>query len=379
MSLEQRASPGYIVLMAQKRMTHRFLLPPLAKLSVVEPSTIGWAVARAWRERWYLLGCVIAILLFLPTGGLDHMADFYPIYFGAQRVLEGQSPYGVDATAALAVVWPAPFGEAGIAYPLPMLMLAAPLTLLPYPAAAFLWTAFGLLLSYACVLLVRSSGWPLLMRLAAPFAFWPFYNSISLDQASLLSFGLAVLLVLAIQRQHAALVAVAIVLLLLKPQNGAIFALYGLYWIARNHRGQLMLVGLLGGVLLASSLLWQPDWIGAWLAQVKLYGEVVAPSYLLPLGAIVLLAFWRLRTTWWAKLAIVQTLIFPITSLYSLLPLLMAWCAFTPPLALLGASVSWLMVLLPIPASLAAVWLYYLVPLLVVLLWEGRPRVVKIP
>ena len=306
------------------------------------------------------------------------MADFYPIYFGAERVLTGESPYGAEATAALAVVWPAPFGAAGIAYPLPMLLLVAPLTWLPYPVAAALWTAFGLLLAYACVLLQRSSGWNLLMRLAIPFAFWPLYNSVSLDQASLLSFGLAVLMVLAIQRRPGPLgpgvCAWRLLSFIYNQKNGAIFALYGLYWLTSNHRRYLLLVGLLGGLLMAFSLAWQPDWIGAWLAQVKLYSQVVAPPSLLPLGAVILLAAWRLKSPWWAKLAIVQTIIFPITSLYSLLPLLMAWCAFTPPLALLGASLSWLMILLPMPSSLSAVWLLYLAPLLVLMLWEGRPR-----
>jgi hypothetical protein len=115
-------------------------------------------------------------------------------------------------------------------------MLLAPLTALPFPVAAFLWTAIGFGLGYLCVWCARQqnimhnrSAWQGQLALLLPFTFWPFYQGVVLSQASLLWFGLAVLMVVCIERRHAWPVAICIVLLLLKPQNGAIFALYGLY------------------------------------------------------------------------------------------------------------------------------------------------------
>jgi hypothetical protein len=76
---------------------------------------------------------------------------------------------------------------------------------------------------------------------------------------------------------------------------------------------------------------------------------------------------------WWAKVAVCQTVLFPITSLYSTLPLLLAWSAFAPALALAGTGLSWLWVLLALPKSFGMVWLFILLPWMLTALWSARP------
>ncbi len=90
--------------------------------------------------------------------------DFEPLYFAAQRVLAGLSPYGADATNALAAHWPAKFAAAGVAYPLPIILLVLPLTWLPWTLAMSLWISAGTIMAYRSI------------RLASP---WPYLTSCS--------------------------------------------------------------------------------------------------------------------------------------------------------------------------------------------------------
>jgi hypothetical protein len=184
--------------------------------------------------------------------------------------------------------------------------------------------------------------------------------------------------VLSIRRNNGWIAAICIVLLVLKPQNGVIFALYGAYWLFRHHKGALAFAIASGSLLLGISLAMQPEWIGAWLGQVKLYNSIVHPSTLLPLGIVVLVVCWRFRLEWWAKVAIIQVILFPLSDIYSTLPLLLAWCAFPPLFALAGTSLSWLWVFSPVPISLAMVWLLLLLPLLVTIFWESRPKMLGV-
>jgi hypothetical protein len=43
-----------------------------------------------------------------------------------------------------------------------------------------------------------------------------------------------------------------------------------------------------GTLLLGASLMLQPDWIVAWLTQVRSYNAIVEPVSLLPLGLVVI-------------------------------------------------------------------------------------------
>ncbi|NTV65800.1 MAG: DUF2029 domain-containing protein, partial [Oscillochloris sp.] len=167
--------------------------------------------------------------------------DFFPLYFAAQRVLAGHSPYGAAATDALQQQWQAPFAHAGVAYPLPLILLIIPFSLLAFPLAAWLWTLLGAALTYLCVGIPRpdAAAWFVRheqqwMLVLLPLAFMPFHRSVVVSQATLVWFGLAVVMLWAISRRQPWLVAGCIVLLALKPQNGLLVALYGAVWLFRT-------------------------------------------------------------------------------------------------------------------------------------------------
>lgn len=302
----------------------------------------------------------LVLLISSPLLGVD----FYPLYFAAQRTLAGQSPYGAAATAQLVQQWPAPFATAGIAYPLPFIVLVLPLALLPLVPATAAWTIAGLASAVASVRLARN--WRKLTLL--PFLFLPLHRSATLGQATLLWFGLAALLVLGIHQRRSWQVGVCAALLFLKPQAGALFAIAGLVWLLRkDRRGLLWFAGVAGGLGLAAFAL-APDWLAAWLAQTQQYRAIVHPPSLLPWSLLLVLACWR--QPWWTMVAAAQVGLFPLSDVYSALPLLFCWISVGGNLALAGASVSWLWSLAGLPNTTTVFWAVILVPLGAALLWR---------
>ncbi len=291
--------------------------------------------------------------------------DFVPLYLAGERILSGLSPYGADATADLMRQWHAPFAAAGNAYPLPMLILILPLTLLPLMAATLLWTTAGALGTGASVGLARRPA----TLLVLPFLFLPFHRAVVMGQATLLWMALAVGLVYAINKKHGPMVGIVCALLLLKPQNGAILALGGLVYAIREHPSALWWFAGTGTALGGVSWALQPQWVSAWLDQVRLYQAVVQPPALLPVGVLVVLACWRLP--WWGLLAAAQVVCFPLTDLYSVLPLLLCWVSIGGTVALVGAGVSWLWPLLGMPNDLVTIWCVLLLPLMAGAIWRG--------
>ena len=90
------------------------------------------------------LVAICSTWIMLVVYSRDLVADFYPLYFAAGRMLAGLSPYGDAATAELARQWQAPFAAAGIAYPLSFLVFVLPFGLLPFALAATIWIGIGL-------------------------------------------------------------------------------------------------------------------------------------------------------------------------------------------------------------------------------------------
>src|SRR5262249_57983926 len=123
-------------------------------------------------------------------------------------------------------------------------------------------------------------------------------------------------------------------LLLLKPQNGLFFALAGLVWGLLADRRALWWFFGVSFSLGAIAFLLEPGWLSAWIAQLQLYQTIVRPPSLLPGGLLLLVACWRLP--WWARVAAAQVVFFPLSDLYSALPLLFCWIGIGGPLALAG-------------------------------------------
>jgi hypothetical protein len=314
---------------------------------------------------------ICSIWIVLIASNSDLGTDFYPLYFAARRMLVGLSPYGNVATAELARQWHAPFAAAGIAYPMPFLVLVLPFGLLPFALAATIWIGIGLAGTAASLRL--ADNWRTL--LALPLLFLPLYRSVVLGQATLVWFGLAVLLVLGIKQRRSWVVGVAIALLLLKPQNGLFFAIAGLIWAARTERRALILFVVLESCLAIVALLLQPGWIAGWLAQVQIYSTIVHPPSLLPWGLVLLLAAWR--QPWWSIVGACQVVFFPLSDLYSTLPLLLCWIGIGGRVALLGAGVSWLWSIGGLPNTMPVLWVLIMVPLILAMIWRswGAPMV----
>jgi hypothetical protein len=307
--------------------------------------------------------CSIWIVLIASNG--DLATDFYPLYFAAGRVFAGLSPYGDAATAELAHQWHAPFAAAGIAYPLPFLVLVLPFGLLPFALAATIWIAIGL--AGAAASLRLAASWRALIAL--PILFLPLHRSIVLGQATLVWFGLAVLLVLGIKQGWSWVVGGLIALLLLKPQNGLFFAMAGLVWAVRiDRRALIWFVGVESWLVIVALLL-QPGWIAGWLAQVRIYNTIVHPPSLLPWGLVLLVVVWR--QPWWSIVAACQVVFFPLSDLYSTLPLLLCWVGIGGRAALLGAGVSWLWSIAGLPNTMPVLWVLIMAPLILVLIWRS--------
>jgi hypothetical protein len=194
-----------------------------------------------------------------------------------------------------------------------------------------------------------------------------------LGQATLVWFGLAVLLLLGIRNRLGWLVGIAAALLILKPQNGLLFAAAGMIWAVRMERRALIwFVGAESLLAIAAAIV-EPGWFAAWLAQVQSYNAIVHPPSLLPWGVIVALVAWR--QPWWSIVAACQVVFFPLSDLYSALPLLLCWVAIGGPAALVGAGVSWIWSLAGLPNSVAVLWGLIMCPLMLAMAWRswGQP------
>jgi hypothetical protein len=306
-----------------------------------------------------------ALWIVLVISNHDLGTDFYPLYFAARRIMAGFSPYGLEATAGLARQWSAPFTAAGIAYPLPFLVLVLPLGLLPFGLAASLWTLLG---TVGAAISVRlAENWRSLILL--PLLFLPVHRSVVLGQATLLWFSLAVLLVISIRYRWNWAVGIATALLFLKPQNGLLFAIAGLIWAMRTDRRALIWFLSLESFLVASALVLEPNWFAAWLDQVQKYNSIVHPPSLLPWGLLLALVAWR--QPWWSIVAACQVVLFPLSDLYSTLPLLLCWVAIGGRAALLGAGVSWIWSLAGLPNTLPVLWGLIICPLMLGMIWRS--------
>jgi hypothetical protein len=263
-----------------------------------------------------------------------------------------------------------PFAPAGFAYPLPAVVAVWPLVLLPLPLAVAIWTVSGTIGTAAAIRL--QPEWRDLLLL--PLLFTPLHNAAVMNQATLVWCMWIVLLLLAMRGKTLWLVGLCIVLLPAKPQTGILFALAGLIWIWREqqHRTWWWIAGW-GLCIWGTSFLLQPNWIQGWLASVGRYSEIVRPFSLLPWGLVLVMVTWRLP--WYARLAAAQVVLFPVTDMYSSLPLLLTWVGIGGPLALVGSSLSWLWLLAGLPRGLEVLWATILVPLMACAAWRWRvPR-----
>lgn len=329
-----------------------------------EGSAAGWARALGRALPLIAAACAWAALFFLrqPADGMG--TDFYPLYRGARALLAGANPYGPAITAELARTWRAPYAAAGFAYPLPAVVGALPLLLLPLPLAIAAWLAVGVGGSAAAIRLREE--WRDLLFL--PLCFMPLHGAAIMKQATLVWFALAVALLFAMRRNRAGLAGFCIALLPAKPQAGILFALAGLIWAWRERRAALAWAAGWAIVIWGASFALLPGWISDWAASVARYNSIVYTASLLPLGLILIVVTWRLP--WYARVAAAQVVLFPMTDVYSALPLLLTWVGVGGPLALFGAALSWLGVALGMSNTIITFWLDIMLPLAICAWWR---------
>lgn len=210
--------------------------------------------------------------------------------------------------------------EAGyFAYPPPVLLLAAPLALLPW------WLSLLLVQTLAItgfeLWARRTSGRSALLWL---ILFPPLFQGLQIGQTTLLALAALMLGELSFRSRQDARAGLLLALAALKPQVGALAIAYLLCAALRARRWR-----ALGAFALASAALWGgaalvagPQIYAQWLAGLQAYQAALPdrPMLFLPLGPLVALAavaLWRRSGRDYFGLALLlNTLIYPLSVIY---------------------------------------------------------------
>ncbi|HEX2929686.1 MAG TPA: hypothetical protein VHV54_08240 [Candidatus Binatia bacterium] len=265
--------------------------------------------------------------------------DFYPLWVGAQAIVNGSNPYAPPTTELLRKSWSVTkFLHVSdvVAYPLPILVFITPLTILPLELAVYVW----FLLLLACVVAFTFAfEWKRPISCLIPLISFPLFHALTIKTSTVLWLGLIGLLRIAIKKNLVVTSGFCIALLPGKPQAGLIFAVAAAIWALRNNRAVLTSAFLWVVVLWGGATIVKPEWPIEWWQAVQVYRQQVPLVWLLP-QALVLPLFSR-HLSWFAIVATAQVISFPVNDLYSSLPLLVGWMEIGGWLALAGVSCSW--------------------------------------
>jgi hypothetical protein len=219
--------------------------------------------------------------------------DFLARWMGARYwLIEGISPY--DERVSLAtqiVIYGRPAdkmkGEdiAHFVYPLPVMIFIAPFALFEYTVARALWMTLLELCMVAIIFLsLRLAEWqvsPLKLSILALFLLLGYYSfrSIILGQFAVINALLTIAFLFAIRRKNDFLAGFLLSLTLCKPQMVFLFVPFGLLWAYSQRRWDVF-GGFFGGggVVLAVSLMFIPDWPLQMLRQILDYPTYTGES-----------------------------------------------------------------------------------------------------
>jgi hypothetical protein len=288
--------------------------------------------------------------------------DFYPLWIGLQTVIAGGNPYSPSTAELLRNTWQvhkiAQVADV-VGYPLPVLLILAPLSLLTLQQAVAAWC---LLLVAAIGIFSIAFGNKKISVFVMPLLFFPAFHAVVIKTSTVLWLGLIGCLVIAIRNNRSVMAGFCIALLPGKPQAGLIFALGAVIWAIREqHYKILASAGCWIVLLWGGSLLVQPNWPIDWWRTVAEYQDQVMLVSLMPEGLLVPL--FSLGLSWLAFAAAIQTVAFPVNDIYCSLPLLVGWMEMRPLIALLGIGASWSVVLLyPNPNHPLVLWTIILLP-----------------
>lgn len=238
--------------------------------------------------RAILFGCalvgvgMIALAQIAFRGDQGYLLDFYPLYRGAQALLDSGDAYD------LAHLQQPGLGVSlvGNAYPIhAVLLLGLPFAWLPPGLAVVSWTlAVGL-------------AWIMAVRWADESPYWllwlPMWQALLIQQPSAALGAAAVGALGAMRRGNPWVLAVCIALLAAKPQQFLVLGL-ALAWGARAYWRQMAIVW---GTIAAVAFAAQPDWIARWLERVDVRAELIPVTWfgwvVIPLAAILAMRGWR--------------------------------------------------------------------------------------
>ena len=219
--------------------------------------------------------------------------DFLARWMGARYwLIEGISPY--DERVSLAtqiVIYGRPAdkqkGEdiAHFVYPLPVMIFIAPFALFEYTVARALWmTLLELCMVFIILLAFRLGEWqirPLKLTLLMLLLFLGYYSlrSIILGQYAVVNALLVLLSLLAVKRRNDFAAGILLALSLCKPQMVFLFVPWVLIWAFSQRRWDVF-GGFFGGggVILAVSLMFLPDWPLQMLRQILDYPTYTGES-----------------------------------------------------------------------------------------------------
>jgi hypothetical protein len=278
----------------------------------------------------------VAVLAVLLGGhGRDHM----PLVIGLRAELAGGSAYSAAVAAQISDMYMAAgpgrcesCAAAGFAYPLPAVLLVAPIAWLPAPMAAGFAALSGLVLAAG----LRLTGMPWWWLLYAPLVICARTNNITL-----LLVGLVLVGIWAWRGGRWRVVAVVAALTIAaKPQASLLLGGW-LAWLAWQHGARWSLAVACSGVA-AATLALDPLWPIHWLSSIGAYRESISTAYYGALAIpLALLLLWRRLHL--PALAVAQIGALPVgVHPYTFAPLLAGYVGMPRLVLALAVWLSWL-------------------------------------
>jgi hypothetical protein len=218
--------------------------------------------------------------------------DFMSRWEGARSFwVDGLNPYGDEASLN---IQRRIYGRAAIgsedpglfAYPFYAVFFLWPLSYIPYAWAAAIWMVLlEVCLIGSLFLIMDMYRWRPPLWVRAVLVLWMLLvyfaaRGLLLGQVGIVVYLFQALALWALAKERDTLAGIALAFSTLKPQMAFLIVPFLLLWALRAHRRRVVVAfGVTFGVLVLVSFLFQPSWLGDWIAQVRLYPQYTAAAY----------------------------------------------------------------------------------------------------
>jgi hypothetical protein len=277
----------------------------------------------------FILVVLISVLIVEVSGlrpdkkwGTFGTYDYIEYWASGQLLIRGENPYDLEELFEVEVQqdWPCP--EPLVMWNPPWLLVwISPILFLDFPSSAFVWVAINITLLLVASSLLWSAynpgplGWKVVIAWIAGASFGPAMGSLVLGQCGeLLLIGLSGFLFF-VQRGNPLVAGAFLALSSIKPHLVYLLWVVVAWWIVRERKWTLVIGGLLVmlpsfGLLFWMRPQWMYDYYAAWrvppaqwatptfggLLRWILGIEHIAPQYLLPVVAIVVVIICLMRS-----------------------------------------------------------------------------------